>query len=42
MVMMEYQYYYGFLKLMIQRTNQAWAQANNLAALLKKEYNIKG
>jgi len=42
MVMMEYQYYYGFLKLMIQRTDQAWAQANNLAALLKKEYNIKG
>jgi hypothetical protein len=40
-VMMQYQYYYGFLKLMNNRTSVALKQAEALIALLEKEYHIK-
>ena len=40
-VMMHYQYYYGFMKLMNGRTAVACKQAKELIALLEKEYNIK-
>jgi hypothetical protein len=40
-VMMQYQYYYGFLKLMNTRTSVALKQAVALTALLEKEYHIK-
>jgi hypothetical protein len=40
-VMMQYQYYYGFLKLMNNRTSVALKQAESLIALLEKEYHIK-
>jgi hypothetical protein len=37
-VTMQYQYYYGFLKLMNNRTSIALKQAESLIALLEKEY----
>jgi hypothetical protein len=40
-VMMRYQYYYGFLKLMNERSMLALSQASRLIALLKKEYHLK-
>jgi hypothetical protein len=40
-VMMQYQYYYGFLKLMNNRTSVALKQAEALTTLLEKEYHIK-
>lgn len=40
-VMMQYQYYYGFLKLMNGRTAVALKKAEALIALLEKEYHIK-
>jgi hypothetical protein len=40
-VMMQYQYYYGFLKLMNGRTSVALKQAEALITLLEKEYHIK-
>jgi hypothetical protein len=40
-VTMQYQYYYGFLKLMNHRTSIALKQAKALIALLEKEYHIK-
>jgi hypothetical protein len=39
-VKMQYQYYYGFMKLMIGRNLLALEQAKKLIALLKKEYHI--
>ncbi|MEO8710907.1 MAG: hypothetical protein ABI405_02230 [Parafilimonas sp.] len=39
-VKMQYQYYYGFLKLMIVRDLFASAQAKKLIAVLEKEYHI--
>lgn len=41
-VMMVYQYYYGFMKLMNNRMAAAGKKAKELIALLEKEYNIKG
>ncbi len=38
---MQYQYYYGFLKLMNSRTSIALKQAESLIALLEKEYPDK-
>lgn len=40
-VMMRYQYYYGFLKLMNERSMSALAQASRLIVLLKNEYHLK-
>ena len=40
-VMMQYQYYYGFLKLMNNRTSVALKQTKALIGLLEKEYHIK-
>ena len=40
-VMMQYQYYYGFLKLMNNRTGVALKRAEALITLLQREYNIK-
>ncbi len=40
-VTMQYQYYYGFLKLMNNRTSVALKQAEALIVLLEKEYHIK-
>ena len=40
-VTMQYQYYYGFLKLMNNRTSVALQQAEALIVLLEKEYNIQ-
>ena len=40
-VIMRYQYYYGFLKLMNERSMSASAQASRLIALLKDEYHLK-
>ncbi|HLY68696.1 MAG TPA: hypothetical protein VKR53_03135 [Puia sp.] len=40
-VMMHYQYFYGFLKLMNGRVALASAQAKKLIALLEKEYELK-
>ncbi|MGN6602930.1 MAG: hypothetical protein ACTHK8_10800 [Ginsengibacter sp.] len=40
-VMMRYQYYYGFLKLINERSMSASAQASRLIALLKNEYHLK-
>ena len=40
-VMMRYQYYYGFLKLMNERVTSAFKQASRLINLLKKEYHLK-
>jgi hypothetical protein len=40
-VMMHYQYFYGFLKLMNGRTSIALAQAMKLIALLEKEYDLR-
>ena len=37
-VTMQYQYYYGFLKLMNNRTSIALKQAESLIAPLEKEY----
>ena len=39
-VMMRYQYYYGFLKLMNERALAACKQANHLISLLKKQYHL--
>jgi hypothetical protein len=39
-VMMHYQYFYGFLKLMNGRTSIALTQAKKLIALLGKEYDL--
>jgi hypothetical protein len=39
-VMMHYQYFYGFLKLMNGRASIASAQAKTLIALLEKEYEL--
>ncbi len=41
-VKMQYQYYYGFMKLMIGRYSLALEQAKNLIRLLEKEYHIRG
>jgi hypothetical protein len=41
-VKMQYQYYYGFMKLMIGRYSLALEQAKKLIALLEKEYHIRG
>jgi len=38
---MRYQYYYGFLQLMNERSMSASAQASRLLALLKNEYHLK-
>ena len=40
-VTMQYQYYYGFVKLMNRRTSVALKEAEALIALLEREYNIK-
>jgi hypothetical protein len=40
-VMMHYQYFYGFLKLMNGRASAASVQAKKLIALLEKEYDLK-
>ncbi|HYM93547.1 MAG TPA: hypothetical protein VET23_05360 [Chitinophagaceae bacterium] len=40
-VIMRYQYYYGFLKLMNERSMLALSQASRLIALLKKEYHLE-
>ncbi|MDE3214483.1 MAG: hypothetical protein KGM98_14725 [Bacteroidota bacterium] len=40
-VIMRYQYYYGFLKLMNKRSMAASAQASRLITLLKKEYHLQ-
>jgi hypothetical protein len=40
-VLMSYQYYYGFMKLMDGRCAMASEKANALIELLKKEYNVK-
>jgi hypothetical protein len=40
-VTMQYQYYYGFLKLMNNRMSVALKQAEALIMLLEKEYHIK-
>ena len=40
-VMMHYQYFYGFLKLMNGRATAAAEQAKKLIALLEKEYDLK-
>ena len=40
-VIMRYQYYYGFLQLMNERSMSASAQASRLIALLKNEYHLK-
>ena len=40
-VIMRYQYYYGFLQLMNERSMSASAQASRLIALLKKEYHFQ-
>ena len=40
-VMMQYQCYYGFLKLMNNRTSVALKQTKALIGLLEKEYHIK-
>ena len=40
-VTMQYQYYYGFLKLMNNRTSVALKRAEALIQLLEKEYHIK-
>ncbi len=40
-ITMQYQYYYGFLKLMNNRTSVALKQAQALISLLEKEYHIK-
>jgi len=41
-VTMQYQYYYGFLKLMKGRMSVASKEAEKLINLLEKEYHIKG
>lgn len=40
-VLMHYQYYYGFLKLMNGRSQLAQVQANKLIGLLEKEYDLE-
>jgi hypothetical protein len=40
-LIMRYQYYYGFLQLMNERSMSASAQASRLIALLKNEYHLK-
>jgi hypothetical protein len=40
-VLMHYQYFYGFLKLMNTRTSNASIQSKKLIALLQKEYKLE-
>jgi hypothetical protein len=40
-VMMRYQYYYGFLKLMNERALSASKEAIHLISLLKKQYHLE-